>query len=131
MEVVVRDIVVKQTVAALPQGVVARSALEEGRLLEMLAAAKSKYIIRQYGSPFEDVFANREVVRIFLEYCPGGDLSKLMEIEDNVKNPKSFEEEDIWSVFNCLALGVFVMDRGTEQLGVAAWQKPTEICHFE
>ncbi|KAF8857233.1 hypothetical protein BDZ45DRAFT_744619 [Acephala macrosclerotiorum] len=76
------------------------------------------------------------VIKLFLEYCPGGDMLKMMESNrilnsgakaERPKNP--FLEADIWTVFNCLASGLSVMDRGTEDEFAPAWNRDAEIAH--
>lgn len=93
----------------------------QGRLLKLLANIESRHILRQYGPLVEDMECGVPVIKLFLEYCPGGDVLKLMEssrilgtrpIVNRPQNP--FLEADIWAMFNCLALGLGVMDRGTE-----------------
>jgi hypothetical protein len=51
----------------------------EGNILQLLAGAKSRHIIEQYGPPREEPFNGEKVIRLFLEYCPGGTLEKFME----------------------------------------------------
>lgn len=46
-------------------------------------------------------------------------------------NPAPINEGDVWEIFECLAKGIMVMDRGTEDEGKDRWLKDTEICHFE
>jgi serine/threonine protein kinase len=99
----------------------------------MLASIKSRHILRMYRSAEEEVNQGREVRRLFLEYCPGGNLSKLLERDARATitpiNP--FAEVDIWEVFNCLTLGVAVIHRGTKDPNATAWVRITEIAHYD
>lgn len=68
------------------------------------------------------------LIGMFLEFCPGGDLSCLMRKGDKMigsggrlggKGSESGDveliaEKDLWSLFYCLALVVAVVQRGTE-----------------
>ena len=105
----------------------------EGRILELLALAKSRHVLRQYGPLREDTnYANEKVIRLFLEYCPGGTLENLMEDNDRKERVSNdpLLEADVWAIFYCLALGVAVMGRGTED-PTLQWNKAYEIAHYE
>jgi serine/threonine protein kinase len=113
-----------------------KSAMDEGRILEMLGRLGSNHIIRQYGgNRVGDTFLEMgPVVRKFLEFCPGGDLNQLVSGFEQPPQPV-VDELHLWSIFNCLALGISVLDRGTENIHEAAWggrqpDKP-ELCHFD
>lgn len=85
-----------------------------------------------------------DVGRMYIEYCPGGDLEQMHE-----KNPpgRQWAEEEIWRLLECLARGAVVMDSGTENLQIPAniWAQPVfppgydpaeidprrPICHFD
>lgn len=101
-----------------PSALGLKSGLDEGRFGALLALANSDHILRQFGTnmigdSFEEI---GDVVKIFLEYCPGGDLDQFLpRNEQEEANPKPLlQEPDLWALFYCLALGISVMDRGTE-----------------
>ncbi|KUJ20931.1 uncharacterized protein LY89DRAFT_715236 [Mollisia scopiformis] len=93
----------------------------EGRILSMLEKVQSRHILRMYGPVMNDENLGEEVVRLFLEYCPDGDLGRLLNPKPTgrkneiVKPPRTpILEVDLWAMFYCLALGLAVMGRGTE-----------------
>jgi serine/threonine protein kinase len=113
-----------------------KSAMDEGRILEVLARLKSNHIIRQYGgNHVGDKFLEMgDVVRIFLEFGPGGDLEQLVSRFEQSPRP-ALSELDLWRIFKCLALGLAVLGRGSENVDTPAWggyppDKP-ELCHFD
>lgn len=102
-----------------------RSPLSEGIIGRKLDTAKSNHIVRQFGgnklgSKFREL---NYVVTLFLEFCPGGDMDQFLpRNQDEIDNPPPLlDEEDMWSIFNCMALGIAVMGRGTEDCQQAAW----------
>lgn len=108
---------------------------DEARILTKLSKAKTNHIIKQYGgNRVGDKFLEMGyVVRIFLEFCPGGDLKQLLAKEGEDPNT-ALSEADFWAIFNCLALGVFAMYCGTEDPSERGWLADpdyTEICHFD
>ncbi|KUJ17529.1 kinase-like protein [Mollisia scopiformis] len=106
----------------------------EGKLLEILSKIQSKHILRMYGSLVRAIGSDgQEDIRLFLEYCPGGDLSCLLESgHDKIEAPrKALLEIDIWAMFYCLALGVAAIARGTEDENAPAWNSNTEITHYD
>lgn len=139
-----RDVVVKQSLVNRPTPIaiddddtleppIKRSAYDEGRILQMLATLNSKHIVKQYGTVQDDIFNSEKVVRIFLEFCPGGDLGRLQDVRlEEGENPMSIEEVDVWAIFHCLALGVAAMDRGSEAPDILGPRDvDVDICHFE
>jgi serine/threonine protein kinase len=113
-----------------------KSAMDEGRILAVLSKLNSNHIIRQYGGNRRgDQFLEMgQVVRIYLEFCPGGDLDQLVSGFHQPPNPL-LHELDLWKIFKCLAFGVAVLDRGTENSKEPAWRgysphRP-ELCHFD
>ncbi len=142
--------------------------LNEGKQLSLLASFRSKHILRMYGPIRRDVFDKRKVLRLFLEYCPGHDLTQFApqipqagDSDDDGEDSRSdsnsevyedddvdatssraqtshhgsasnsgskrepgtarssakmiaLQEADIWAMFHCLALGVSVLDHGSE-----------------
>jgi serine/threonine protein kinase len=130
----VKEVVVKM--ASFEDFEPAARIYDEGNILKTLNTARSRHIIRQFGGnrtgdKFGDMY---NVVKIFLEYCPGGDLTQfLREYHDSdLKDP--LHEVDIWAIFYCLALGVLVMHRGTEDLNALAWNGGVvinELVHFD
>jgi hypothetical protein len=105
----------------------------EGRILEELSRIKSRRIIGQFGPMRRDFVGNSEVVRIFLEYCPGGSLDKWMESPSRATSMSNapFYEVDVWAMFPCLVLGVAAMDRSTEDPDRPALAGVSEITHYE
>lgn len=131
----IKKVVVKQSDIVYNKEKTKTRSTGEGTILEMLSQIKSKHIVRQYGPLHKDIYASKDVVRIYLEYCPQGDLSRLMAKRMNRVGPAlveepPIEEEDIWSVFHCLSLGISVLGRGTEDV-TKCWNKSPELVHFE
>lgn len=123
----IKSVVVKQAEVEYDEEGNERRSTVEGVLLERLSKIRSKHIVRQYGPLRRDRYKHRNVVRIYLEYCPGGDLKRMM---NRRGGEHSIEEEHIWSVFHCLALGLSALDRGSEELGTSSG-KDSELVHFE
>lgn len=76
------------------------------------------------------------VIRLFLEFCPGGSLDSLLEdfYTGRRRKPAPKEpllEADIWTIFHCLALDASAMDCGTEDPIQRAWNRNTHIVHYE
>lgn len=94
-----------------------RSALEEGEIGRVIQNYFSPHLIRQFGgNRVGERFSEMEnVVRTFLEYCPGGTLHALLPEAGNL-NPKPLHEIDLWQIFVCLAEGIYAMDRGNTDL---------------
>lgn len=105
----------------------------EGRIMALLTTIRSKHLVRLYGQPKADTENGNKVVRLFMEYCPGGDLTRLMEnMWRNTIAPETpLGEADIWAMFYCLALGVAAIDRGTENPNAEAWDRPNAVVHYE
>ncbi|KAL2060323.1 hypothetical protein VTL71DRAFT_9718 [Oculimacula yallundae] len=98
-------------------------AFAEYKYLDLLGKSQSKHILRQYrpaaSYKLPNQIQNQDVLQIglFLQYCPGGELTELMDFEKFKKGRESKRlilEEDCWDLFYCLSLAVSVMDRGTE-----------------
>ncbi len=68
----------------------------------------------------------KEIARMYMEYCPGGDL------EDYVgrRRGRPIPEEHLWRIFGCLARAFFVLEHGVEhpKMGLDNWRP---ICHFD
>ncbi|KUJ10905.1 kinase-like protein [Mollisia scopiformis] len=96
-----------------------RTALDEGEIGRIVTGFNSKHLIRQFGgNRVGDQFSEMEdVVRVFLEYCPGGSLHALLKQADS-DDPKPIPEIDLWQIFDCLARGVYAMERETEEMNV-------------
>jgi serine/threonine protein kinase len=127
----IKQIVVKQTKVDKSDN---RADWEiEGRLMETLASVRSRHILRMYGPARKDSSYGRDMRRLFLEYCPGGDMEKLLEADGRkqIIPTRPFLEVDIWTMFYCMALGVAVMHRGTEDPNAEAWVRTTEIVHYD
>jgi serine/threonine protein kinase len=121
--------------------------LSEGTILQKLSKVNTRHIIKMYGgNKLGDRFGEMSVVvKMFLEFCPGGDLEQLLVGWDEdyapMRRKHVYDESDIWTIFYCLALGIAAMDRGTENSMEPAWfgegERPlppdqqTEICHFD
>ena len=138
----IKAVVVKQTCQdlGLSQPVWGgMTAFDEGNILKLLSATKTNHIIKQYGGikAGEEYGTMDLVIRLFLEYCPGGGLDRLI---GGINEPRLgvIEEADIWEIFLCLVLGLIAMDRGTEDPEATPWlgfkhleQSATQICHFD
>ncbi len=127
-----KDMVVKQ-VAGTSQR---RDLEKESRYMHRLNATKSPHIIKLYKGyhtdggtgtmmdrdplphhPITGVWdRDREVARIYLEYCGNQDLYSVVEQAEELREQegKFIPEEHLWRVFHCLALGVSAMDQGSE-----------------
>ncbi|KAF7959143.1 hypothetical protein EAE96_002659 [Botrytis aclada] len=99
----------------------------EAAFLELLRKIPTKHIVHMYGPPKMD---DRGHVMYFLEMCPGGALSSVldMHVDKDLKFPVS--ETDMWSIFYCLAQAISVLDRGTEDLFKPKWNRD-EIGHYD
>ncbi|RDL37451.1 uncharacterized protein BP5553_04884 [Venustampulla echinocandica] len=118
-----KDIVVKQALA--------NPGLEiEAQFLQRFKDCRSEHIVKIYrglsqeaGQGTEDYDpSNGAVHRIYLEYCPGGDLFDA--------DKRRFTELDLWRIFHCLARGILVMHQGNEDPEGSRWDIP-QICHFD
>lgn len=115
-------IIVKQTESP-PEA----SGPDEAKCYALLNKVNSEHIIKTYRRVHRDLpqrtkiagDEGRMVERIYLEYCPGGDLRGF--VEGLKLLTRALEEEDIWYIFHCLALSCSVLDRGTEDLEKASW----------
>lgn len=147
----ITQVVVKQVSLDMAHSVVPwggeMNGLSEGKLLQKLSKVDTRHIIKMYGgNKAGDRFSEMGVVvRMLLEFCPGGDLEQLMVGYDkhHVSAPRedTWSEVDLWAMFHCMALGIVAMDRGTENSREPAWfakshrplppAQQTEICHFD
>lgn len=134
----ITQVVVKMSEAELPLFIepetFPRSKIDEGVTLKRLAACQSKHIVKIFGgNRLGDRFGCMgEVVRIFLENCPGGDVSRfLAPYEQEPLAP--LQEVDVWAIFHCMALGLAVMERGTEDPEVLERtdEDKYELVHFD
>jgi serine/threonine protein kinase len=115
-----------------------KTAKDEGIIGEKLAQIGSPHLVRQYGgNRIGDEFSEMgRVVKLFLEYCPGGDLEQFFpKNAKELKNPKPpINEYTLWSIFRCMALAITALDRGTEDIKVPAWNgelNHTEFMHCD
>ncbi|KAK6582490.1 hypothetical protein PZA11_004898 [Diplocarpon coronariae] len=116
-----------------------KTTLDEGNLGLMIAGINARHIVRQYGgNRLGDRFAHmEEVVKIFLEYCPGGDLNQFIpgragESRSTKIAPEPLSEMDAWAIFNCLALGVHALDRRSENtFDNIVWEDDEELMHCD
>lgn len=98
--------------------------------------------------------AGKEVSRLYLEYCEGGEMTEWVKalnmyvisfvsgsvfrikragkgLTQNRIFPPAIPmpEEQIWHVFRCFSLALIALERGSEDLSTASWNR--EICHFD
>ncbi len=140
----VKEVVIKQTVVNTGESRYRQSyinkqnirhaedSMNEGQTLQILAKAQSIHIIRQYGGFYVDTWRGSQVVRLYLEYCPHGDLSSVTDYERGDKRAEDvLPEVDVWAMFYCLTLALVVMGYGSEDPTKPAWKKNTSMVHFE
>jgi serine/threonine protein kinase len=120
-----------------------RSTKDEGEIQYKLAHADSRHIVRSYARSRSAEYGGQPVWRIFTEYCAGGDLDRLLRytmedgtewIGDIMKYNARLDEIDVWAIFHCIALGILVMEYGTENPSAAALpflRDGTEITHLD
>ena len=135
----ITQVVVKMSEAKLPDFTeiqpFPKSKIDEGITLKRLAVCGSQHIVRIYGgNRLGDRFGEMgEVVKLFLEYCPNGDMGIfLSKYETEPLAPLA--EVDVWAIFHCMALGLAVMARGTEDVDKPEWcgrEKNVELVHFD
>lgn len=131
-----KQVVVKQTQPKAYDLENARSTLDEGNIGFLLSGIRAKHLVRQYGgNRLGDRFAEMEqVVRIFLEYCPGGDLHQFVPARSEAIEQKlePLSELDLWGIFKCLALGVLAMDKRSEDvLEAQRYNHDEELLHCD
>jgi len=85
----------------------------ESNFMEVLNEAKSIHIVRQYREATLQSTGVGNVVTMFLEFCPNGDVSSLS--RNHGKQPGVLEI-DLWDLFYCLACAGAVLERGTEDI---------------
>ncbi|CAG8955647.1 hypothetical protein HYFRA_00009601 [Hymenoscyphus fraxineus] len=111
--------------------------LFEGRILERLSQRRNGHVVRSFGgNRLGDRFGDmREVVKIFMEFCPGGDVDVFLPKSYPIKGEvggMGLEEVDLWALFCCMAEGVVViaemMDRTT---GYAGFLRKRELAHMD
>ncbi|KAG0647414.1 Serine threonine-kinase GIN4 [Hyphodiscus hymeniophilus] len=112
-----------------------KTAYDEGNILAKLSKVPTNHVIKQYGgNRVGDKFLDMDyVVRIYLEFCPGGDLDQFIAREGEAPN-HLLDEADLWAIFNCLAIGALAMHRGTElptEVRRQGRKVNTEICHYD
>lgn len=77
----------------------------------------------------------REVFRLYMEYCNGGDLFNKVDDRWLPNNTyKAPSEELVWRVFSCLAKAMLLLGDGTENLLPAAtpsWSGELPIIHLD
>lgn len=112
----------------------------EGLIMKQLQSAKSPHIVRMFGNMNRDKSVgnkDEQVIRLFLEYCPGRSLDSLLEQDyyrSMMRKPAPevpIMEADLWAIFHCLALGAIAIDRGTEDPQAKAWNRKGHIVHYE
>ncbi|KAE9367894.1 kinase-like protein [Stipitochalara longipes BDJ] len=131
----VKDLAVKQALRFGPAYSWGDGLESEARWLSMLARAKTPHIVKMYKHLFEEegqrTFSQDWglVQRIYLEFCPGGDLSGWL--SKYIYNPRNISEEDLWSIFQCLARGVFAIHHGSEDPSSERYMPNNELVHFD
>jgi serine/threonine protein kinase len=115
-----------------------KTAFDEGNIGVKIAQIGSRHLVRQYGgSRLGDCFGEMGgVVKIFLEFCPGGDLEQFFpRNEEEERNPRlPIHEYDLWSLFHCMAVAIAAMERGTEDIKASSWNgelHDTEFMHCD
>jgi serine/threonine protein kinase len=73
--------------------------------MSMLLPGESKNTVKIMGSR---LFPDKGYFRLFMEYCPGGDLEKLFGSYRD--RSLMYPEPYIWKIFQDLALAVHAMD---------------------
>ncbi|KUJ12865.1 kinase-like protein [Mollisia scopiformis] len=131
----ITQIVVKQTYGKPPP-----DPFFENRVMKQLSIGKSKHIVRQYRDAYEAQFARgKSFVGIYLEYCPGGDLTVFLDpLQSLIPSSKLKKdlllEVDLWAMFFCLASAVAFIARGTEDFNAAPVLQglfSTELVHLD
>lgn len=115
-----------------------KTAFDEGDFGVKISKIGSRHLVRQYGgNRLGDYFGEMDrVVKIFLEYCPGGDLDQFFPgSEEEGRNPrKPIHEYDLWTMFHCMAVAIAAMERGTEDINAVPWdgeEHDTEFMHCD
>ncbi|KAL2064718.1 hypothetical protein VTL71DRAFT_3856 [Oculimacula yallundae] len=101
-----------------------------------LGRAKSQHVLKMYRHLYEEEgqrtnsFDVGLVHRIFLEYCPNGDLGDWL--RDRLDNNTSVPESEMWAIFHCLVRACLVMDTGSETVDSPApgWPRQ-QMVHFD
>lgn len=83
--------------------------------------------VGKYSTPGVPADAQVAVERLYLEYCPGGDMGEFLAWLG--ERGKSLEEHDVWTLFHNLALACSVCHRGTTDLRRASWEH--EMVHLD
>ncbi|CZT47468.1 uncharacterized protein RSE6_08031 [Rhynchosporium secalis] len=130
-----RDVAVKQSLRnPFPLG---GWGLEgEAMALMELGKAKSQHVVKMYRHLYEEMGQRTNsydvglVHRIFLEYCPHGDMGEW--IKAHLQNNTSVSEAEMWAIFHCLARSCLVMDHGSENANFPTPGWPSqEMVHFD
>lgn len=113
-------------------------AKEEG-WLKLFQGIGTPHIVRMYRHLYNDMGQDTDetldtgtVSRIFLEYCPNGDLWKYYDTYQEMG--KMVDESKVWAMFHCLARATHVMKAGTEDLEdgqVLALPGSGELVHLD
>lgn len=141
-----RKVVVKQAGPGAVEGL-----LREGGFLSLFAKAGIKHIVKMYRAVIEDkgqgtnekFDRKKRVAKMFLEFCAGGDFSGFLTTMLSYVYPSQIPllwryllmaavpmpEQLVWLIFECLALGLYAMEYGTESMNDTKWDK--EIVHFD
>lgn len=133
-----KDVVVKQATTLRAGGTKGPGLIEEGEFLQSFLSARTKHIVRIYRRVYRDLGAGTlsqdpaaEVHRMFLEFCPGGDLHDVWH-KKKTAGELPFSEVQLWMIFHCLARALLVMHCGGENPhGNTNPRSKGEICHFD
>ena len=133
-----KDVVVKQATTWRLGGRKSEGLDEEADFLQTFLTSRTQHIVRIYRRIYKDIGAGtvkpdptHEVHRIFLEFCPGGDLANFFNKKKrDAQLPLS--EIELWMIFHCLARALLVIHSGSENSGKnqPRWSRK-EICHFD
>jgi serine/threonine protein kinase len=146
VETQIKDIVVKQSKAADNNGL-----RQESKFMEELTRTGSRHFPQLYGSVQRDVGQgteskvdpkDKEVHRIFMEFCAGGSMDEFL-VKETLKRRlgrRRIPEAELWSIFHCFAKAVSVLDQGHEQAELQPpppqsdlhpWSTNRGIVHFD
>lgn len=106
---------------------------DEANILKKLSRVRTNHTIKQYGANLvgESFPGLGSVVRLFLEYCPGGDLGQFIERDERGTPKHVLDEADLWAIFHCLALGVIAMTGYRQRNVETGLDYDTDLCHYD
>ncbi|KAH0368558.1 kinase-like protein, partial [Aureobasidium melanogenum] len=80
--------------------------------MSMIMPKDSKNTVEVWG---HRLFPERDCLRLYMEYCPGGDLTRLLEPYQTTLASLAFPEPYLWKLFQDLARAVHAMDNPSGQ----------------